>query len=121
MAVSPSARADAAAALPTVDAVKAALPQWPHSIALPFTYEGLIYDGAKADACEKSFGAKGVVKDSSKLKAFLDCLGASNASFAAGAKATVAAYDAKKIDGAMIGTLSAIRDEGHISKRYPDK
>ena len=71
LALAAVARADA----PTADAVKAALPKWTDAIAVPFTYQGLRYendDYKKVTACDKAFGAHGVVKDAKKLPQFVD-------------------------------------------------
>jgi hypothetical protein len=122
--VGPSiARADAP---PTVDAVKKALPTWTTAIAVPFTFQGLDYqndDQKKVQACNRDFGAHGVVKDAKQLPAFVDCLKMSNASFAMQGKPEIGSFDPKKPPSDMQIAVDSFIETGtdRFEKGYPSK
>ena len=116
------ARADA----PTVDAVKAALPKWADAIAVPFTYQGLRYendDYKKVAACDKAFGAHGVVKDAKKLPQFVGCLGISVARDALMGKPDVGVWDPKHPGDDLDNTadVNAGPPLNELQKGYPKK
>lgn len=117
-----AARADA----PTVDAVKAALPAWSASIAVPFTYQGLRYEGddnKKMAACDKAFGAHGVVKDAKKLPQLVDCLAISTAREALSKGFDVGVYDPKHRNDDLENTadVNAGPPLNEVQKGYPKK
>jgi hypothetical protein len=123
LALASVARADAP---PSADAVKKALPSWQTAIAVPFTYQGLVYendDQKKVQACNRDFDHHGVVKDAKKLPAFLDCLKISNAGFALLGKPELGAYDPKKPSPEMTGSLDSFVETGTdwFEKGYPAK
>lgn len=115
-----------AGAAPSVDDVKKAIPTWTTAIAVPFTYQGLDYpsdDQKKVDACEKSFGHHGVIKDAKKVPAFVDCLKISNAGFALLGSPTFDKFDPKKGDDTMQISIDAMVEASTdwYEKGYPKK
>ena len=111
---------------PALDAVKAALPKWTDAIAVPFTYQGLRYvgdDSNKIAACDKAFGAHGVVKDAKKLPQFAGCVSISVAADALMGKPDVGVYDPKHRNADLENTADANAGPplNELQKGYPAK
>jgi hypothetical protein len=122
LAASAIAHSDA----PAVDAVKAALPKWTDAIAVPFTYQGLRYvddDYNKVAACDKAFGAHGVLKDAKKLPQFVGCVQMSVARDALMGKPDVSFYDPKHRNADLENTADANAGPplNELQKGYPAK
>jgi hypothetical protein len=120
------ASAAAYADAPTVDAVKAATAKWTDAIAVPFTYQGLRYEGddsKKIAACDKAFGAHGVVKDAKKLPQFAGCVQISVARDAMMGKPEFGVFDPKKPGDDLQATADANAGPplNELQKGYPGK